>query len=202
MIENIIFDLGGVILKVDKNTFLSSDIIRIIFKITRRQASYEFKSMYGTLYCGRITFKKCISMLKKKYKNNLSVNEILKKWKKLYTKNGNRIDKDILKLINSLKPRYKLFLLTDTNKFNDLCEIKVRQKIYNIFDKVFKSYQEGYVKPEKNAFLNVLSKTKSKPEETLFIDDRKSNVNVAIKLGMRGIVYKNLHQLTTDLNNI
>lgn len=203
MIRNIIFDLGGVILKIDQNnTFLSSDIISTIFKITKQRGYYEFKNMYKILYSEKIAFEKYILRLKKKYKSNLSVSEITKNWRKLYTRNSNRTDKNVLKLINSLKPRYRLFLLTDTNKFNDQCQIKTRRKIYKIFDKVFKSYQEGYVKPDKKAFLNALSKIKSKPEEILFIDDKKNNVKTAIKLGMQGIVYRNMQQLMADLSKI
>jgi HAD superfamily hydrolase (TIGR01509 family) len=52
------------------------------------------------------------------------------------------------------------------------------------------SYELNSVKPEKEIFINAIEKFTLIPSECVFIDDRPVNVNVAEKLGMKGIVHQ------------
>lgn len=60
--------------------------------------------------------------------------------------------------------------------------------IGNIDNYVVSSYVK-LAKPEPAIYQLLLFKYNLKPEECVFIDDRKDNVNAAIALGMSGIVY-------------
>ncbi|MCM1323590.1 MAG: HAD family phosphatase [Acetobacter sp.] len=53
----------------------------------------------------------------------------------------------------------------------------------------FTSYELKLLKPDYEIFQAVLEKLKIKPEQTLFIDDKKTNVEAAQSLGINGIVY-------------
>jgi len=64
------------------------------------------------------------------------------------------------------------------------------------------------VKPDKDIFLYTLTKCDSKPEEVLFIDDGKINVDAAIGVGMKGFLYTDVdsfisyvEKLGIDLEN-
>jgi putative hydrolase of the HAD superfamily len=67
------------------------------------------------------------------------------------------------------------------------------------FDVLVWSYQLRVAKPDAAIYRHVLEKLGTKPEETLFIDDRRENVAAAIQMGMKGIVFTTVDQLRADL---
>ncbi|MFR3313439.1 MAG: HAD family hydrolase [Alphaproteobacteria bacterium] len=56
-------------------------------------------------------------------------------------------------------------------------------------DKIFVSYELGLLKPDKAIYQSVLEKLNAKPEEVIFIDDKRENVEAAKSLGINGIVF-------------
>ncbi|MGB0050633.1 MAG: HAD-IA family hydrolase, partial [Terracidiphilus sp.] len=54
-------------------------------------------------------------------------------------------------------------------------------------------------KPDPAIYRHVLEKLGTRPEETLFIDDRKANVDAAVAIGMKGIVFTDVERLRADL---
>jgi putative hydrolase of the HAD superfamily len=67
------------------------------------------------------------------------------------------------------------------------------------FDVLVWSYQLGLAKPDPAIYRYVLEKLGARPEETLFIDDRRENVTAAIAMGMKGIVFTTVDELRADL---
>ena len=61
------------------------------------------------------------------------------------------------------------------------------------------SYEEGISKPEPEAFLGILKRLEAKPEECLFIDDSKKNIEAAQKLGIKAIQFVNAEMLESQL---
>ena len=57
--------------------------------------------------------------------------------------------------------------------------------IHSWFDKLFVSYQMGIRKPDPAFFQIILEEMKQNPADTVFIDDRQSNLEAAAKLGMQ-----------------
>ena len=57
-------------------------------------------------------------------------------------------------------------------------------------------------KPNKNIFKMMLNKTHLNPSEIIFIDDTKKNIDVAKKIGIHGILFKNFNQLKKEINRI
>ncbi len=67
------------------------------------------------------------------------------------------------------------------------------------FDVLVWSYQLHIAKPDPAIYRYVLEKLCTQPEETLFIDDRQDNIDAAIALGMKGIVFSTVQKLREDL---
>jgi putative hydrolase of the HAD superfamily len=67
------------------------------------------------------------------------------------------------------------------------------------FDALVWSYQLGIVKPDPAIYRYALDRLGTPPEETLFIDDKVENVDAAVALGMKGIVFSDVEKLRTDL---
>lgn len=67
------------------------------------------------------------------------------------------------------------------------------------FDALVWSYQLRVTKPDPAIYRCVLEKLGTVPGETLFIDDRPANVDAAIALGMKGVVFASVEKLRADL---
>jgi epoxide hydrolase-like predicted phosphatase len=195
MIKNIIFDFGGVILKHKGD--IMEQIIAKIFPASLEEASQIWDESKAELITGEKDSKKFLKELKNKYKTRLTSHELFDLWKKLYKKEAEEVDWELLKFIEKLRTKYNVYLFTDTIDVHD--RFNSTRNIYESFNRVFKSFEEGTIKTEKEAFVNVLKKIKAKPEECIFIDDFESNVKIAKSLKMRGIVFFNPKQLKKEL---
>jgi putative hydrolase of the HAD superfamily len=67
------------------------------------------------------------------------------------------------------------------------------------FDVLVWSYQLRIAKPDPAIYRFVLEKLGTLPAETLFIDDRPVNVEAAVAMGMKGIVFTGIEKLRGDL---
>jgi putative hydrolase of the HAD superfamily len=67
------------------------------------------------------------------------------------------------------------------------------------FDVLVWSYQLRMAKPDAAIYRYALERLETLPEETLFIDDRPENVDTAIALGMRGLIFSTVEKLRADL---
>jgi len=67
------------------------------------------------------------------------------------------------------------------------------------FDVLVWSFQLGIVKPDPAIYRYTLSKLGTQPEETLFIDDKRPNVEAARALGIQAIEYSSVEGLREEL---
>lgn len=67
------------------------------------------------------------------------------------------------------------------------------------FDVKVWSYQLLLAKPDPAIYLYTLKALGTRPEETLFLDDKLENVQAARALGMKSLVYSTMEQLRADL---
>ncbi len=67
------------------------------------------------------------------------------------------------------------------------------------FDVLVWSYQLLMAKPDPAIYLYTLQKLGTRPDETLFLDDKRVNVLAAIALGMKSIEFSTIERLREDL---
>lgn len=102
-----------------------------------------------------------------------------------------KLDTKLVEIIKKLRDKgYKTILLSNANASF------FKRKIYttypefkDLFDNIIISSDIKMVKPDPDIYLHTLSKINSKPEESLFIDDSKTNVDGAINVGINGYLY-------------
>ena len=68
-------------------------------------------------------------------------------------------------------------------------------------DKRFTSFNLKMLKPDVEIYETVLAKLGAKPQEVIFVDDKKQNVEVANSIGINGIVYKQ-ENILSDVRNV
>lgn len=186
MIKNIIFDLGGVLFKIDYhltvNAFKNAGI-KNFDKIYNQLHQADF---FDSFERGEISDTDFI-----KHIRNLSGKKITNE-QLIYAWNAMLLDlpQSNLELLKKLRPNYCLFLLSNTNVIHlkALNEIIKKnngiESLDNYFDKTYFSHQIGKRKPEKGAFLQIIEENKLDPAKTLFIDDSMQHINAAQNLGL------------------
>jgi len=94
--------------------------------------------------------------------------------------------------IKSLKGKYRLFLLSNTNPIH-IREVDARlaelgqPSLESIFEQVFYSHIVRMLKPNPDIYGYVLEQAGLEPAETLFLDDNLVNIQAAAGLGIRAV---------------
>ena len=106
-------------------------------------------------------------------------------------------------LIKELKERgYKLYVLSNMSK--EYIEFLREFPVFDYFDEQVVSCEIGLGKPDRRIYEYLLEKYELNPAETIFIDDRKDNVDVAEELGITPFHFDrhNPEQACADLRKV
>ncbi len=101
-------------------------------------------------------------------------------------------------LLIKLGKKYKIALATNEEKVTMMYKIEASGALPYL-TKIVPSYLLRELKPDRQYFLKLLAHIKAKPQECFFIDDTKKNVDAAINLGIRGVVFTTTQKLINDL---
>jgi putative hydrolase of the HAD superfamily len=128
-------------------------------------------------------------LMRREINPQLSDQEIDKAWNEMLLD----IPLERIQLIQSLKEKYKVFLLSNTNQIhiqhinqilNNTCGVDDLKKL---FHKAFYSYEIKTAKPGREIYDYVIKDQNLNPQETLFLDDNIDNIEGAIKAGWQTI---------------
>lgn len=108
---------------------------------------------------------------------SIEIEDICNRWAETF-----RPLKRVFNLIRKLsRLGYKVAALSNLDRYNG--EYFKARGDFEYFDYLFFSYEMKVVKPDKQAFLNVIEGTGLKPDKILFIDDQPANIEIAEELG-------------------
>ena len=102
---------------------------------------------------------------------------------------------ELIELAKEIKQKgIKIFILS--NNFAERADYyKNNFSFLKLFDKVYYSWQTGFVKPNPEAFKNVLSGNNLKPEECIYFDNSEENVESAKGLGIDAYLFENINSI-------
>ncbi|MBO6026103.1 MAG: HAD family phosphatase [Bacteroidales bacterium] len=185
-IKNIIFDLGGVILDIDETMTLNElskkgvDGLQLI-------NSEEFKALDERFERGVVsaaTFRKrAKAMVGRPNMTDVDFDYL---WDSMLLD----IPRERIQALEKVKEHYKIFLMSNTNEIHyDLYvrDLQLRfgyKQFDDLFHKSYFSFDIHLLKPDPLFFEYIIDHQGLKPEETLFIDDTKANIEVARELGL------------------
>ena len=188
-VQNIIFDLGGVILNIDyfqtENAFKKLGIINFAELYTFNHASRLFED-YET---GKLSSEEFVAALKKQAPCPLQDRPIIEAWNKMLLD----FPLERLQLLQQLRGQYEIYLLSNTNAlhleaFNKiLMESRGIPSLGTLFEKTYYSHLVGLRKPGKEIYELVLQENGLDPAKTLFIDDNRENIEGAKETGLKTI---------------
>ena len=186
-IKNIVFDLGGVIITLER-----AEAVRRFEEAGLETAEklldpYHQKGIFLDLEEGKLSREEFYEAVRKEAGTYISDEAIDYGWLGFL--------KDIpeykLKMLEGLKDKgYSLYLLSNTNPIIMSWALssafsRKGKGIDQYFDKLYLSYQIGYTKPDPRIFDFMLKDSGMVPSETLFIDDGKANVEAGNAFGMK-----------------
>lgn len=190
MIKNIIFDLGGVILRLND----VSEPVRRFEELGVRDASellgvYGQKGIFLELEKGEIGAQEFLDRLSKLTGRPVSYAEAEYAWMG-YLKD---VPMERLENLRKLRESYKLFLLSNLNPFFGGW-VKSKHfsgdghSICDYMDNDYYSYELHDYKPAPSIYQKVLDAENLIAEECIFVDDSPRNVEGAASLGMRTLL--------------
>jgi putative hydrolase of the HAD superfamily len=106
-------------------------------------------------------------------------------------------DEELFAYLRELKRGYKLGLLSNVAP-GQLHNIFTKDQI-GLFDAVVLSFENGFIKPQAEAYENAAKQIGADVSQCVFVDDQERNTNGAIKAGMKAILYSDAAHLRREL---
>lgn len=193
MIKLIIFDLSDVCFIGEESIYL--DYFAKKHKIDRKELDDFYMPLVNKSEKGKISGKMIWKKVLKKFRLKDNINQIIKDMMKI------RKPYKTIEIAKKLKKSFKTAYLTNYNQDYWVIANK-RFSLTPYFDYGIVSYQIKARKPDKRGFLKIMKHFNVKPDETLFIDDSRKNVEKAKEIGINAIPFKNPKRLEKDLKEI
>ncbi|MCD7938388.1 MAG: HAD family phosphatase [Tannerellaceae bacterium] len=184
-IKHIVFDLGGVIMTIDRD-----QAVKRFEEIGVKDAAqlidpYEQKGIFLDLEDGSVDAEGFRRELSQHVGKEITPEEVSYGWLGFVVD----VPQEKLDYILELRKNYKVYLLSNTNPVIQAWARSPRfsaagRPINEYFDKMYASYELKMTKPDPEIFKYMLKDGNMDPGETLFIDDGKTNIEVAASLGI------------------
>lgn len=184
MIKAVIFDVGGVLLRTEDHG------PRQRWDELLGYAPGETEELVFNSEMGRKAQRGDISdeALWRWLGETLGLDQRLEAFKRDFW-SGDVLDEDLVAMIRSLRPAYQTAIISNATD-------ALRQTLTNelgiadAFDVIVGSAEERVMKPSPHIFNRTLAALGRQPQEAVFIDDFRENVNAARELGMAAIHYQ------------
>lgn len=186
MIKNIVFDLGGVIFRIDKNQAIKRFNEVGFDDAAAYLDSFTQVGIFGDLESGRIDAEQFRCQLSELAGKQLTLDDCAHGWQGYMAELPQR---NLDKLIELRQRGFRLSLLSNTNPFmmqwarSDAFDGHGHGLDY-YFDALYLSYEMGVMKPDSRIFEMMLQGEKAEPQETVFIDDSAHNTQAAAAMGI------------------
>ncbi|MCD4774057.1 MAG: HAD family phosphatase [Bacteroidales bacterium] len=202
-IKNIIFDFGGVICNINHQR-VEQKFKELGIKDFEKMYSHAVQNnLFEDFETGDISPADFRNKIRELLDKNVSDSEIDDTWNTIISD----IPEERIKLLESLKMNYRIFLLSNSNIIHYDVYLKDFQEKYrynsfdDIFEKAYFSFHIGMRKPNLDIYEYVLKNHNLNPSETLFIDDSLQNIDPAKQLGIKTYFLEEGEEIVSIFNN-
>lgn len=187
-ITSIIFDLGGVLFDIDyKYTQEAFQKLGSNADFSEVYSQQKQAGIFDEFEKGNISPAQFREGLRKWLPSTVTDKQIDNAWNALLI----GFPPDKVELLNELKKKYNLFLLSNTNEIhlpvvlNMIDTVHAPGQLGKLFIKEYYSCRMGLRKPEKIIYEQVITENKLDPSTTLFVDDLIQNIEGSHALGLQ-----------------
>lgn len=152
---------------------------------------FKSENIFVKFEINKLNEKEFIKKISKELVKPILAKDINEAWNKLLLD----FPEKNIEIVENLKNKYRLFLLSNTNIIHYKSYIKNFEEKFsydfnNLFEKSYYSHKAELRKPNKLFFLKVIKENNLNINETLFIDDLMENRKAAEQLGIKTIEIK------------
>lgn len=192
MIKNVIFDFGGVIVDIDRDSSLKAFRQLGCDRVAEWLDPYHQNGFFLDVESGKITSYAFCNELAAVSGHEITWEQAQNAWLAFIT--GVPLYK--LDFLLQLRKTHKVYLLSNTNpfimKWARSRKLSAQGKPLDAyFDKLFLSYRLKCVKPDASIFEHLINEAPLFVQESLFIDDGPANIQKGQELGFHTLLVKN-----------
>lgn len=184
--QNIIFDLGGVLLNIDYQRTEAAFHDLGFSRFGEMYNQYTANDLFENLETGAVNEGDFYAKLLSGVENAPSQEKVTAAW------NAMLLDfrSSSVNFLEQLAPHHRLFLLSNTNAIHHAAFMEIyaagrpKKRFDSYFEKAWYSHQIGLRKPGREIFDFVMQDAGLEPGQTLFIDDSFNNIEGAKEAGM------------------
>jgi len=194
-IEILLFDIGGVLVELGG---IETMLQWIDYKYKAEEIMEVWLAssavrLFESGQCDSVTFAEQII---REFSLPVSVDTFLTEFEGWPT----RVFPGGIRLLKTLKQHYSLVSLSNTNEIH-WPRIMNTLELKPLFDKQFPSHLTGLMKPDQEAFRNVIADLKMDPESILFFDDSETNIRAAQNIGINTVRVQGVKEVEKALFN-
>ena len=192
-IQNIVFDLGGVVIDLDRSRAVNHLEALGLRKVNDLLGQYVQKQPFLGLETGHLTAGEFFDLLRAECAQNSGKTPTDTQLTEAFNAFLVRIPEERLQRLRELRlAGFRIFALSNTNPvmFNSWIARAFRAEGGNIqdyFDGLVLSFQELTCKPDPHIFETVLRRYGLSGQQTLMLDDSEANCRAAAEIGMHAL---------------
>ena len=190
MTQVIVFDVGGVILKIDHN--LSFRVLQD-YGVPSDIAAQFFKIEYAAFSRGEISEDEFFNAVNRRLQIPLSAEQLLD----AYNARTYGVDGQVVDLLEKI-PAQNLAILTDTTVLQTRRERELID-LSRFSPRVFRSCEIHKLKPDADCFPYVRDQIGAQPDELVMVDDSLDKLVFAQRDGWHTIHFRDAEQLRMEL---
>lgn len=187
MYKAILFDADGVLIHAERFSIR----LEREYGISTDMTLPFFKGVFQKCLIGQADLKKTIASYLPQWGWKGTVDEFLKCW----FESEHKIDAELVEFIKQLKSQGMRVYIATNNETHRTEYLIHEMGFGEVFDKVYGSGHMGFKKPDHQFFDHIIKEQSLVPEETLFVDDDRENIESARELGLHAMLYTNLEDL-------
>lgn len=111
------------------------------------------------------------------------------------------VNNELVSLISTLKKKYKIGLLSNFT-YPWISALLKDHDLSGCFDEILISSQEKMIKPDPRFFNKMFDLLGVEAQEAVFVDDKQSNVDGALKLSTHALLFTTNNRFAKDLRDI
>lgn len=196
-IKNVVFDVGNVLVKWDPLSILqtafpdAADLNSLLQSIFRNNIWYDLNLGKCSELEAIDKYHKALNLEKDSLANLLTI-----------AKNSLTPLEETLSIVKRLhQAKFPLYIITD-NIHEFMSYLKQRYHFWDMFRGIVVSAEIGHLKPSPFIYQYLLETYQLKPEETVFFDDVKNNVEGAKAVNMFSFQFVGAEKCLKDLKEL
>lgn len=198
MIKNLVVDLGGVLVSLDRARVLENFSKILGFDDFGNYIDpYAQKGFFAKFENGDIDSDEFREIVKGHCTKEGITDELIDSTLNTFL---TCVAPDKVELLLELRKKYNLYLLSNVNPiaWKECVKLFYQAKgvdIEDVFDKCYLSFEMNASKPGKQIFQMLIADSGINPQESLFIDDSAANIETGKEMGLQCLLY----DVNTDL---